>query len=154
MWRSVYVYPVGVCINGASVKWLRYLSCGAGELGASQGGSAVVKVSIIIFTPVGSHEVIQETVSARAAGWGVRGWIQTHSAALPHRRLWSTKQIPHLHRRKEGGHLLLHCSGVKNLQPISGEKLTLFKPFLLLFYTWPAQHENINIICFFLKWQL
>lgn len=74
---------------GAPVKWLRYLSCGAGELGASQGGSAVAKVSIIIFTPVGSHEVAQETVSARAVGWGwgVRGRSQTHSAALPHRGL-------------------------------------------------------------------
>ncbi len=154
MWRSVYVYPVGVCINGASVKWLRYLSCGAGESGASQGGSAVVKVSIIIFTPVGSHEVVQETVSARAAGWGGQGVDSDTLSGSSTQKIMINKADPTPASTGGGGHLLLRCSGVKNLQPISGKKLTLFEPFLLLFYTWPAQHENITILRFFLKWQL
>lgn len=97
---------------------------------ASQGGSAVAKVSIIIFTPVGSHEVARETVSARALGWGVRGRSQTHSAALPHRGLWWKKQIPHLHQGRKGGTC---CSGVRNLQLISRGKWTLHEIF---FYSW------------------
>ncbi len=150
MWRSVYVYPVGVCINGASVKVVAFTShVEQASRGRVRAGQRWLRVSIIIFTPVGSHEVVQETVSARAAGWGGQGVDSDTLSGSSTQKIMINKADPTPASTGGGRHLLLRCSGVKNLQPISGKKLTLFEPFLLLFYTWPAQHENITIISFF-----
>ncbi len=155
MWRSVYVYPVGVCINGASVKWLRYLSCGAGESGASQGGSAVIKVSIIIFTPVGSHEVVQETVSARAAGWGGQGVDSDTLSGSSTQKIMINKADPTPASTGGGEALVAPLQWGEKSTAHLWEKLTLFETLFapLLYLTSPTWKYNYHKF-FFLKWQL
>ncbi len=148
MWRSVYVYPVGVCINGASVKWLRYLSCGAGESGASQGGSAVVKVSIIIFTPVGSHEVVQETVSAQAAGWGGSGGGFRHTQRLFHTEDYDQQSRSHTCIDGRRGALVAPLQWGEKSTAHLWEKMdiiwTLFAPLLYLTSpTWKYNYPKV-----------
>lgn len=85
---------------------------------ASQGGSAVVKVSIIIFTPVGSYEVAQNLVSAGSMGWGSGGGVRHTQQLFRTEDYDQQSKIPHLHQEKEGGLVALLQGDEKPLENI------------------------------------